>query len=550
MDWKELQTTTTASDNHRPSACSPIAQVLDHLYTGGITEDTWENDPQQNSGLAATVKQFGIISQFRRDYREPDWKLNVKGNAWIQDDIIQSPISIVISNNNNDDSTIFVASTASNDYIISTDYSLTARPDVPNLTTGSGHLKYGSNYFSTIQAFHPSNDNDNGDERLVPDWKIQIEGSEENIAASLVYLSGMAVLGEYLVIVGGQKSAVTTTVGGGNTTTEDMNNGFIAKLDPSTGAFVGNGINSPEDSIRHFDDSTNDDQEDWIMNLCSLPSSLSSSSSSSDEDANNSFYVVGATRNLMGDQPEQFNGNVHAFIAKIDLKTLDRVWTTQFYVKPPNGMDQGEASAFGCSIVPKQGLLYVAGVVREGATIAYDVKQPRSAGSDDLFVAQLHTKDGSIRWLKQLGTSGRENLARTGGVLADMEGDAIVYGDTTGEFYRDRSAGGGEDPTAASSSDIFVVTLSRDDGSFSQTVETTRLERNIGIAVGVLILLIWVIFCYWRRRRRAQKKMATNMFSEETSGLMLAKMATNSHLEMGRRQPFKDRTVRPGRRIV
>jgi hypothetical protein len=75
---------------------------------------------------------------------------------------------------------------------------------------------------------------------------------------------------------------------------------------------------------------------------------------------------------------------------------------TQFYVKPPKGIDQGEASVFGCSIVLKQGLVYVAGVVREGATIVYDVKQPQWAGSDDLFVAQC----GFIWWLKQLGTSG------------------------------------------------------------------------------------------------------------------------------------------------
>jgi hypothetical protein len=177
-----------------------------------------------------------------------------------------------------------------------------------------------------------------------------------------------------------------TTVGG---TTVDMN-GFITKLDTSSGAFVGMDL---EELIRHFDAAN--DREDLITNLCSLPI----------EDPI-SFYVLGATRNLVGGSPsEQFNSNVHAFVSKIDLETLDRVWTTQFYVKPPKGIDQGEASAFGCSIVPKQGLVCVAGVVQEGATIAYDVKQPRSAGSDDLFVAQF----GSIRWLKQLGTSGREN---------------------------------------------------------------------------------------------------------------------------------------------
>jgi hypothetical protein len=60
-------------------------------------------------------------------------------------------------------------------------------------------------------------------------------------------------------------------------------NGFITKLDPSSGAFS------------HFDATNN--REDLIMNLCSLPI----------KDPN-SFYVLGVTINLVGDSPsEQFN---------------------------------------------------------------------------------------------------------------------------------------------------------------------------------------------------------------------------------------------------
>jgi hypothetical protein len=58
-----------------------------------------------------------------------------------------------------------------------------------------------------------------------------------------------------------------------------------------------------------------------------------------------------------------------------------------------------------------------------------------SAGSDDIIVAMLNTNDGSTRWLHQVGSNGDDRVARGGGIVADLNGNAVVFGDTTGSFY-------------------------------------------------------------------------------------------------------------------
>jgi len=53
----------------------------------------------------------------------------------------------------------------------------------------------------------------------------------------------------------------------------------------------------------------------------------------------------------------------------------------------------------------------------------------KSAGKDDIWVAQLNTNDGALKWMKQLGSTGDDHVSRTNGVQADVVGDCIIYGD-------------------------------------------------------------------------------------------------------------------------
>jgi hypothetical protein len=146
----------------------------------------------------------------------------------------------------------------------------------------------------------------------------------------------------------------------------------------------------------------------------------------------------------------------------------------------------------------------------------------------------MNTSDGTVRWLRQIGSSGKEvsqlvplhtkhnacrvlifvlillyewdkkNMARNNGVFADMEGDCLLYGDTTGELYRTRHE-------KSTTPDIFFVKLSQEDGNFSQTLE---MRRGYLAAIGIVILFILACcgFCFcaiggrWFRRRRAPRK--------------------------------------------
>ena len=81
-------------------------------------------------------------------------------------------------------------------------------------------------------------------------------------------------------------------------------------------------------------------------------------------------------------------------------------------------------------------------------------------------------------------------MARNNGVFADMEGDCLLYGDTTGELYRSRH-------DKSSTSDVFFVKLSRQNGAFSSTTEMVR-KKHTGIGVGVLVLFLCFAFSFYR----------------------------------------------------
>jgi hypothetical protein len=87
-----------------------------------------------------------------------------------------------------------------------------------------------------------------------------------------------------------------------------------------------------------------------------------------------------------------------------------------------------------------------------------------------------------------------------------MEGDCLLYGDTTGELYRTRHE-------KLTTSDIFVVKLSQNDGSYSSTLEMQR-GHFAAIGIGILLFLSCLGLCFcaaggrWFQRRRIARKKA------------------------------------------
>jgi hypothetical protein len=249
-----------------------------------------------------------------------------------------------------------------------------------------------------------------------------------------------------------------------------------------------------------------------------------------DNGKHSDYYVVGSTYGTMPPEGEQseittniLSGGSHnntngdtinklsAWVTKVNALTNSRVWTTQLYATSDYfSFDGGKTEAFGCHVIDfDSSRMYVAGTVYSGGIMNSNEK---SAGSDDVWVAQLSTDDGSIRWIRQIGSSGRDRLARTNGVEADLNGHAIIYGETTGELYRTRS-GEALYERDGTSTDIFITTLDIESGMSESTIESDRSfekVRNTSIGVvGFFLSLLLLCFCICFRRNQTRKKLAS-----------------------------------------
>jgi hypothetical protein len=287
--------------------------------------------------------------------------------------------------------------------------------------------------------------------------------------------------------------------------------GIMFKINRDDGSFMDQGKGSR--SVAYFASVTG--RDDWILNACPDP------------DDETMFYIVGATKGSLDKSVARADEDVtvHAVIAKMNLVTLTARWTKQLSVTHASGTDDKPAAAIalGCDVIAKDKLMYVAGVVENGATIDYEMPQS-SAGGDDIFVAQLMTDDGTVKWVRQIGSSGDDRVARGGGVIADANGNAVVFGDTNGSLFRDR------DEEKDEFSDVFALVLRKEDGRSQDPVvpkaghtpnndHSTPNEwyhpsskRNFadpktlsfGIIALLLLVLAVVMFLVSRRRSRKQ----------------------------------------------
>ena len=148
-----------------------------------------------------------------------------------------------------------------------------------------------------------------------------------------------------------------------------------------------------------------------------------------------------------------------------------------------------------------------------------------NAGGDDVWIAQLNTGDGSLRWIRQIGSSGDERLARVNSIESDLDGNAIIYGETTGELYRTRKSGEPLKTDDGTSTDIFVTTLDLTTGSSESTIESDRNSTgNSGAIVGSIVAVVLVLLCLgggivmkWRRAKRYATRDADGIVTDKPS---------------------------------
>jgi hypothetical protein len=154
------------------------------------------------------------------------------------------------------------------------------------------------------------------------------------------------------------------------------------------------------------------------------------------------LYVVGMTDGTLSKNYSNSKVGVHeAFIQKIDAATLSPLWTKQVGAKRFNsttGMSApGSIHGLACAVTPNGTHVYMAGTVLNGASIVMDGERTNataSSGRDDLFAIQLEAINGSVVYVKQLGTTHDDRLATGEALVCDKHGNAILLGNTRGSF--------------------------------------------------------------------------------------------------------------------
>lgn len=188
------------------------------------------------------------------------------------------------------------------------------------------------------------------------------------------------------------------------------------------------------------------------------------------------IYLVGETRGLIADNIQKQDlardasgrHSKHALLIKMNVQTLERVWARQV-----GGTLGKDVISHGCAVTPNDDTVYIAGSVADGDSIRLQTTPIMSAGGDDIFVANYDSLTGDINFLKQIGTSQNDWLAKGNGIVTDESGNAIILGNTRGSMMRYR---GEED--LLPSSDIFVLSVEKGTGAM-KTISEIIGEKEI-----------------------------------------------------------------------
>ena len=347
------------------------------------------------------------------------------------------------------------------------------------------YFNYGVGYGMRVSRFdlpvsHPTETMTT--KKFTETWSYGYETADESkghvYVTDIVHTAGNT---HYLLLVGstnGQGEAF----GSDSFIGSDMD-GFVTKVSPQNGGLIigPGGLSATRiqsaSSGRH-------QHNDWITGVCNHPQD------------SEYIYLVGTTEGQMPGTPHKPQSGTSAFLMKLDVRTLEAVWTQQLDTEAPMLHFNKGARGMGCAVTPDNQFVWFGGVVEDGAVVRGATK---SFGGTDVFVAGANAETGEIDLVKQIGTTKDDELALRGGLAADVAGNAVLIGNTYGSFYREREDGETE-------ADVFVLTVSALTGDFvSPLDEKDNSSWGIFLAIAVLVAVV-ACAAYYVRRHRGQWK--------------------------------------------
>jgi hypothetical protein len=312
--------------------------------------------------------------------------------------------------------------------------------------TPSGYLKYGNGFSMTVEMVQLGTTGADGVQQPVAkQWKKPFGVMDDETTFGVLVNQVSLHTQDELIVVG-------STRGSGQAFgEEDSNNGgfvlggFLTKLSTSTGALL-------MSKRIYFGDSNNDNSANAtntaIQGICHH-----------DSDAD-FIYAVGSYIDISK------NFVAVPFLTKVDADSLDPIWEVSF----PASTNAGGVTCGISNAVDQDGngFVYVAGVVEDGGQM---MEQTTTHLQDDVFVAQVATADGSVIWIRQIGTAGNDRLAHGEGGLVVIDDGVLLMGDTTGNLYS----------TSSQASEIFVVHVDAQ-GNIPETTEVSGVACDNAVS--------------------------------------------------------------------
>jgi len=339
---------------------------------------------------------------------------------------------------------------------------------------GGGVPKYGTNFYVNVQQVSITpyeelmNIEPTQDEHIKQTMKLgwsfgfKLNDAEDVRPSFIKYIKGRTV-DEDLLLLGGTTRKLNDSLG------DVEYDGFITKLTPppptpvedvTSGSTVEEAmLHQTEDQhpTKRIDSTTGRDET--VTGICLPPPDPISG-------LVKHAYIVGSTSS--NDEASL------AYLLKIQLHDLSTVWKQRIPSIHPAGLKGGDVLGEGCSVSPNGKFVYLSGTIDGGSALDTRILPNSSdkekkkivpvGGKSDVFVVSFDTDFGSVQWAKQLGTVYEDKLARGGGIECDNEGNVIIMGNTRGGLQRYRPER--SDPNVRLASDIFIMSLSREDGEY------------------------------------------------------------------------------------
>eukprot|EP00529_Nitzschia_sp_RCC80_P017987 CAMPEP_0113493192 /NCGR_PEP_ID=MMETSP0014_2-20120614/28466_1 /TAXON_ID=2857 /ORGANISM="Nitzschia sp." /LENGTH=854 /DNA_ID=CAMNT_0000387049 /DNA_START=543 /DNA_END=3107 /DNA_ORIENTATION=- /assembly_acc=CAM_ASM_000159 len=435
---------------------------------------------------------YGGMIEFHVDGIGQNAVYDPNGSVLIHQDLVQIPQSIITGSTATSSQTsnrVFVASLMTENTKPTTEYESWASPAVPPNFTPSGKFhKYGGDrtkYSMSISMIHLKTDfshaqlgwtkpygtvpttatttttasgNSTEEEEIPIDSsayvkQLLLHGKETLFVVGSTRGTGPAFGGK--VDTGSTDSDIDSDIGDDSTSTvpEGAMSGFITKLNPETGSLIDTpSLDTVASKRFHLDHASSIDTNNnttssssssssspsgdtYIEAICAAPPDETKDTLGTVEDA---VYVVGSyersSSTVNGDGSVGNNAGMVSvpFVAKLYASSLQTIWRSEFPATT-------NARALSCGVDDTSGVVYVAGVVDDGGEI---MGQTQTKLRDDVFVVQVSKHNGSLAWIRQVGTSGHDHLAHGGSssmvVLNDGTG-VLVFGDTTGNMFSEVS---------------------------------------------------------------------------------------------------------------